>query len=356
MRIPHKLTVLSALITSSLTVGMDQGIVVQRITAVDNPLRAKFLHKKNSLMVAAAQDGVYEVDWQQNKTTRLMIPTQDSNTCTINQQRDAVAAMNYQGRQSTTYLYDVNKEKITWQLTLSNNPSSPTHTFTQSGKLCVVENQGIIHCSNGKSYDLPRTEPGLITHVVADSTEEKLVFTQYANNEKSALKTVALDTNPISITKDFIKNVPPTKENPVGDTLETKKYSPISKLVACHFYFNNFWFIYDFAKKDFIEKTTKLFKNCCTLAFHPKNESQLALLTKDGFVEIYDFLKNETVKRTNYSLLIPTPDSPIAQSDIDFSEDGEKLAVTLGTERYDKDRNITFDYRLLVLSNLYSKK
>lgn len=352
----NRLTATSLLAMSSLIISMDQkpihrDIVVQRITAITNPLRANFLHKKHSLMIAS-KGGIHEVDWKQDKPIRCIIPMQDFNTCCINQQRNAVAGMNYDSLgKTTTYLYDVNKEAITWQQTFANNPSFPTCTFTPSGNLYVVDNHGDIHCSNNKSYVLPKTEQGLITNVVADNTEEKIIFAQYINDERSILKTVTFNADQTLITKSFVKNAPHTKEDPSEDTPKTKKHSPIQKLVACHFYLNNFWFLYDHTNATFIEKTTELSKDCCSLAFHPKNASQLALLTKKGFVKIYDFRKNETISETRNSLWVSTSNSRITQSDIDFSEDGENIAVVIGTKRYDKNNNILF-----ILSNLYSKK
>lgn len=327
-----------------------QDIIVQRITAIDNPMRAAFLHKKNTLVINS-RDGIYEVNYKENRKTADMIPNNRSKLCAINQQRDAVAVITTFDSEGVhkifgeIKLYDVKKQKLTWRHFFTGKPFNPSCIFTPSGILYVIEEDGNVHSSDDKSYYFPEAKSGHKGIITADNEAEKIIFTKYVNDSASALNTIHFDINRPVVTTDLIPNIP-------CDTVNAQIHNPKNKIVALHYYFNKIWILYDRINKTAVTTAKKLMQHCCSFDFHPKKESLLAMLTKDGFVEIYDFRKDKTIARTYNSLWVPTSDSPIKQTSINFSEDGENIVVTVGTERY-VDKNVTFDYRCLVLSNLY---
>lgn len=348
-RISKQLIALSLLITSSLAISMNrpaihQDIIVQRVTAVDNPVRAAFLNKKNSLAIGG-KEGIYQVNWKQNKTTSKIIPTSQSHSFLINQQRDAVAAIDIFDNKDTNEisgaikLYNTTNQKLDWENSFRGE--KPSFTFTPSGKLYVFGQNGTIRCNDGKSYHVPqvtRMHEGAIT---TDNAAEEVIFTtDYINKSCSELYTVHFDAKSSAITEHLILN------NEI-DTAKARVHSPFSKIVALHYSCKNVWMLYDRSNKRRVI-TDRHLNNCCSFVFHPKNESLLAIITKDGFVEIYDFRKDKIISKTNNSLWISTSDSPLTQSSIDFSEDTENLVVTVGTK--DKDNN-----RCFVLSNLSPK-
>lgn len=348
-RISKQLIAVSLLSASPLAISMStqathQDIIVQRVTAVDNPVRAAFLKKKNALVIGDKK-GIHEVDWKQNRLIANMMLTNRSRSFVINQQRDAVAALHIFDNERAdkaaglVKLYDTKTQKLEWESSFKEK--NPSFTFTPNGNLYVFGKDGNVHCSDGKSYSVGqarRMHEGAIT---TDNAAEEITFTtDYINKSCSELYTVRFDAKSSAITEHVILN------NEI-DTAKARVHSPFSKIVALHYSCKNVWMLYDRANKRRVT-TDRPLNNCCSFVFHPKNESLLAIITKDGFVEIYDFRKDKLISKTNNSLWISNSDSPLTQSSIDFSEDAENLVVTVGTK--DKNNN-----RCLMLSNLYPK-
>lgn len=346
-RISKQLIALPLLITSSLTLsgerGIHQDIVVQRITAISNPMRAAFLSKKNNLVIGG-KNGISEVNWKQDKKIADIIPSGHARSFIINQQRNAVAGLDIFNNERNDHvsgkvvLYDIEKQKVTWESLFKEE--DPSFIFTHSNTLYVFQKDGNVRCSNGKSYHILEARKIHKDAIAADSKEEEIIFSnEYRMNSScSELHGLRFDQ------KSFSISLYTTLNNEV-DTAKVYAYSPFNKILALRYYRKNEWMLYDRENKQRISTNTHL-KNCYSFAFHPKNVSVLAIITQDGFVEIYDFYKNKTLAKTYNSLWSSTPHSSLIQTSIDFSEDGENLVVTIGAG----DNN-----RCLVLSNLYPK-
>jgi len=341
IRISNQLIALSLLGMSSLAMAMDkelvhQSIIVQKIMAIDKPMRVAFLQKKNTLMIAG-KNSVHEVNWKDDQETGK-IADHCLSYCFTNQQRTAVAGSYYKDSKGVkklfgvVQLYDAENEAITWGFPFEGKPFGPSCAFTPSGKLYVIEGDGNIRCSDGKSYYFAQAADGYKGIITADNTKEEVIFTRYIDKEKSALHTMNFDRNNATITTDFVPN-------DFGKPY-AQLHSPISKLTALYYGSSNCWILYDRIKKTAVQTATKLLQNCCLLTFHPKKESLLAMLTNDGFVEIYDFRKDETISRIHNSIGIPTSAASVNERLIDFSPDGENIAVIVNE-------------RCFVLSNLY---
>jgi hypothetical protein len=329
---PHifnKLLITSTLGISSMIIpSTHQGIVVQRITAVPSPISAVFLEKKDSLAVSS-KGILQEVNWKQNRITTDMIPTDKSGYFVINQERDTVAAACSQ----EVILYDVKKQKPTWQCSLKEE--NPSLAFIPSNKLCVFEKNGNVRRSDEKTY---RIVPAQRIHdgaIKADHTAEEVVFTtDYVNKSCSELYAIRFDANSFSLIEHIVF------DNDNG-TPKIHSHSLLSKIIALHYSDKNVWSLYDRVNKIHIARSDYL-NNCRSLAFHPKKVSLLGIITQEGFVELYDFYANKVIAKTHNSLWISTSDSPLIQTSIDFFKDGELLTVILNG-------------RLFVLSNLYPK-
>jgi len=379
LRISSKLIAISLLSASSIAISMDKDfmhrdIVVQKISAVENPVRIEFLNKKDSLIVQDEYD-IHEVNWKQNTVTGKMaftnLPERHRfwlpKKYLVNPQGNAVGAYRQHKLEDGTPLalverYDVTKQEVTWTLPLigfDSKQASLEYTFTPSGKLYVFDQKGSIYCDDGKKYLLDTTERH-ITNVTADSTEEKIIFADY-NGSRSDLHTISFDEKSRALYSgeyavngeessrgpNFLQTkltpkqpiTPHVEKNALNPFFNNWKriHSPISKLIAL--YSKSFWVLFDLEARKEVEAAQEILKNCCALAFHPKEESLLAILTKDGSVILYDHRKNKIIAQTNNPLGIS---KRIKKSCIQFSKNGETIGLIINK-------------MLFVLSNLYQK-
>ena len=330
IRISNQLIALSLLITSSLAIAMNknpihQEITIKELTAIEKPTRVAFLRNKNTAMMAN-ENGVYEVDCKKDEKIADMVTGYYPMFCFPNQQRDAVALFNLQ----KVKLYDVNKKTISWErpVTFKNN-FPPSCAFTRRC-LYLIETDGTVYNNLGQTYNIPEASTqgwkGIIT---TDSIKDKVVFTKYVDESTSALCTINFDEEPVTVTRNG------TLANKPWDFPNAQCRSLISKLIAICYPLTCIWNIYNET-----DKAVTDVPNCCLLTFHPTKQ-HLAILTKDGFVEIRDILKQTIIAKTNESLGTPKLATAANERVIDFSEDGENLAVIVNEKCF-------------VLSNLYS--
>lgn len=337
--ISKQLIALPLLITSSLAVSMDkapihQAIAIQEVTAIERPWQVSSLKDKNTVLVSSP-NGSYIVDWKENKKTADIFTGKICPETFTNPQKNAVVVKLWgEGIRGKTQLYDINTKKVMWEESYDTNPAfGPSCTFTPSGNLYMVTMDGNVHGSNGKFYynlDIASDWKGLIT---SDSTEEKIFFvkTELVEKElKSSLSTITFD-------KDMfpsVSSVALPKNPDQYDIVNARLHSPTSKLIALYCSSSAIWKLYDQTNK-----TTIDMQDCSSLAFHP-NKPFLGMLTNNGFVRIWNIIKQMTIAETNESLGTPEQGSGIVGQQLDFSEDGEDLAVIV-------------NYKCFVLSNLY---
>lgn len=337
--VSKQLIAIPLLITSSLAVSMDkapihQAIVIQEVTAIERPWQVSSLKDKNTVLVSSP-NGSYIVDWKENKKTADIFTGKTNPGTFPNPQKNAVVITPWgEGIRQKTQLYDIETKKVMWEESYDMNPSfGPSYTFAPSGNLYLVTMDGNVHGSNGKFYysrDIASDWKGIIT---SDSTEEEIFFvkTELVEKElKSSLCTITFD-------KDMfpsVSSVALPKNPDQYDVVNARLHSPISKLIALYCSSSALWRLYDQT-----DKTTTDVPDCCSLAFHP-NKPFLGMLTNKGFVKIWNTIKQITIAETNESLGSPEAASGLVGQQLDFSEDGENLAVIV-------------NYKCFVLSNLY---
>jgi hypothetical protein len=337
----NQLTAISILTASSLAISMDnqpihKAIVVQEVTAIERPWQVSSLKDKNTVLVSSP-NGSYIVDWKENKKTADIFTGKTCPETFTNPQKNAVVVKQWgQGIRGKTQLYDIETKNVMWEESYDTNPAfGPSHVFGASGKLYLVTMDGNAHCSNGKFYysnDIQSDWKGIIT---SDSTEEEIFFvkTELVEKElKSSLCTITFVEGMFPL----VSSVALPKNPDQYDLVNARLHSPISKLIALYCSSSAIWKLYDQTNK-----TTTDVQNCCSLTFHP-NKPFLGMLTKGGFIEIRDIIKQTIVSKTNKSLGTPESGTGLVGQQLDFSQDGENLAVIV-------------NYKCFVLSNLYPK-
>lgn len=303
-----------------------QKITIKELTAIEKPTRIAFLKDQNTVMMAN-ENGVYEVDCKKDEKIGDIATAYSPMFCFPNQQRDAVALFGLQ----KVELYDVNKKTVSWEhpFTFKKN-FPPSCAFTQRC-LYLIETDGTVYNNLGQTYNIPgastREWKGIIT---ADNIKDKIVFTKYVDESTSALCTINFDEEPVTVTCDG------TLENKIWDLPYAQCRSLISKLIAICYPLTCVWNIYNET-----DKAVTDVPNCCLLTFHPTKQ-HLAILTKDGFVEIRDILKQIIIAKTNESLGTPNLATAANERLIDFSADGENVSVIVNNKSF-------------ILSNLYPK-
>jgi len=327
---------------SSLAIAMDktpihQEIVIKEITAISNPNQVSSLNNNNALLISNPE-GIYTVDWKENKKTDDILTGKYTFGILPNKQKTAVVVTPIEEGISIRckkQLFDIETKKLIWEDNFDINPSfEPSGTFTRSGNLYMVKGDGNIHCSNGKYYYAREAGTGYKGIITSDPTEEKIFFVKtdnIANQLKSSLCTTTFN-------EDLFPQVSSVElpKNSTDDIPYARLHSPISKLIALCYPLSIIWNIFDQSKKIATDVP-----DCCLLAFHP-NKPFLGILTKDGFVEIRDVIKQTIMAKTNESLGTPKDGTAANEGLIDFSQDGENLAVIVNNKCF-------------VLSNLYPK-
>lgn len=194
---------------------------------------------------------------------------------------------------------------------------------------------GNVHGSNGKFYynnDIQSDWKGAIT---SGSTEEEIFFVKTELVEKELKSSLCTITFVEGMFPPVSSVALPKNPDPY-DIVNARLHSPISKLIALYCSSSALWRLYDQTNK-----TTTDVPACCSLAFHP-NKPFLGMLTKDGFVKIWNIIKQTIIGETSESLGTPEEGTGLVPQQLDFSEDGENLAVIV-------------NYKCFVLSNLYPK-
>lgn len=307
-----------------------ESITIQEITAVKKPIFIAF-RNENHLMVASQKE-IYTIDWKNNKRIEPVLnPKIDMQNCLYNKQTSSIAAIDC----NDVNLYNDQNKKI-WHITKAPNPISCA--FTPNGTLYTM-GSGILQNSHNETHStIPGKAPYSYISVVPHPREEKVFYTAYVSLLKSALCTIKMIENARCIFES--KDLPiPSMPNKDYNQPYPYAYSPIMDIIALYYPFNNNWSLLNTETNSFIEENLE----CYNLAFHPKKQL-LAIITKDGCVELRDILTKHIILKTAQFLTDIPLSSPLCQTTIDFSKNGDHLAFVVSAEN---DHNKCF-----VLSNL----
>jgi len=297
-------------------------LTIKEITAVENPKRIGFINS-HSLMIAS-ETGASIVNWPDNVTIKNiyksdMFPLQ----CFLNNKKNAIAVSS----PFRVNLYNLEGEK-TWAL----NKQNASIVFTPSDTLYALSGS-TLECNTGETFNVPGDAPFWYGVIAAHPTKEKIFYTNYEPTSNSVLFTVNLDQDPVVTTSQEL----PNPSNKSDNMTFAQLHSPCENIIALSYPTNETWTLYNPENHTLILEDIR----CRTLAFHP-TKSLLAMLTKDGYIELYDFKTKKTISRTTESLgQVPAWES-LNERLIDFSEGGDFLAVIV-------------DKKCFVVSNLYPK-
>lgn len=288
-------------------------LIVQEITVVKEPICVTFRNKNQ--IVVASQKRIDTVDWRNN----CLEHTLNSNgmfilNCLYNKKTQCIAAAD----NSEVILYD-DKDKNIWQTTTKPNLSC---TFTANDTLYVM-GSGILQNSRDKTVvKIPGKQPNLYGNMLPDPKKPRIFYTERISLTESALNTIKIRDNNITFEKQILPI--PSKINEDSNKPYPYAYWPTEKIVALYYIWGNYWNLYDIKNKKFIEENLE----CYNLAFHPK-KPLLALITKEGFVFLRNIFDKTIVAQTSKPLTTVPQDSPLWEKTIDFSEDGDQLALVI---------------------------
>lgn len=343
-RIFNQLMIISFLSTSSLVISMDQkptihqSIVTKEITAISQPRQVSSLKGGNTLLVSNVE-GSFIVDWQTNqKTSDLLIGKYQIGTFPNKQKNAVVAVPCCDGITGKIQLFDIESKQLKWECETELNPYfDPSYTFAQNGDLYVVKGDGNMRCSNGQFYYSRDAQTGYKGIITTHPSEEKIFFTKVENiagKLKASLGTIKFNK---PLFPDVSFDELPENLDADNDRPYAQAHSSIGEIIALCYASTPLWVLYNQITKQIVRNLP----NCRLLAFHP-NKPLSAMLTKDGFVEISDINTGDIIAKTEKPFEAPSPAEAVNQRLIDFSEDGENLAVIVNDKCF-------------VLSNLYPK-
>lgn len=330
------LVVVIASTSLSVIPAEQSSIIIQRITAVKEPF---FISAPiGERVIITSSKKAYLVNWKQNtKIRKIFTTTMALQSCTFSSDNGLIAAIC--GRD--VYLYDQEGNKK-WEIIRA--PRNPSCCFTASNTLYELgsgmlqnSNNGIVNTSSSNS-----TRDGWYGPITTHPTKEQIFYTEYISREKSALCDITIIDDRMYLIK---KELPKTSQS---NTPYAQNHSFTNDTIALNYGLDNKWNLYDTTKNIFIEE--RLANGlCCSLAFHP-NKSLIAILKTDGFVEIYDFINKKTIKQTTQSLGPIAANSSIMQNIMNFSKDGNHLAIVAFTTQQQKT---SYKKECFILSNLY---
>lgn len=298
-------------------------VIIQEITAIKKPQRIGFINSY-SLMIASKK-GAFIVNWPDNATIETIYKNNDMFPvyCFLNSKKNAIVTSDPE----QVNLYDL-EGKITWK----SNKQNASTVFTPSDKLYTLSGS-TLECNTGKTFEVPGDAPFWYGIISSHPTKEKIFYTNYKPQSNSILFTVNLDEDPVITTSQEL----PNPSNKSDNMTFAQLHSPCENIIALSYPLNETWTLYNPENNTFILEDIQ----CRTLAFHP-TKSLLAMLTKDGYIELYDFKIKKTISKTTESLgQVPAWES-VNERVIDFSEEGDFLAVIV-------------DKKCFVISNLYPK-
>lgn len=310
-------------------------IIIRKITAVKNPF---FVSPpiKDELIIASLQK-IYLVNWRNNQNLREICTTDKLlYSCIFSSDNKLIAAI--YGRDVCLYDQDGNKK---WEIVRA--PENPSCTFTASNTLYVLSSGTVQNSKNDiVSMLSEKNSPG--DAITAHPIKEQIFYTKSLSEETSALCTINIIDDSIKLSTTELPKI--SHPNKFSNKPYAQAHSFTNDVIALNYPWSNQWNLYDNAKNMFIEE--RLADGCCcSLAFHP-NESLIALLKTDGFVEIYDFINKKTIKKTTQSLGFVKSDSSVMQNIMNFSQDGNHLAIITFIPE-DKE----YKQQCFILSNLY---
>ena len=300
-----------------LIVGWDDGSKTkEKINPLKNEVPTTLQLKVNPEDKA----GICLIDWQQDKIVNSLFkcPTMYP-FCFRDHQRTAIAL----NQSEKVTLYNLDGEQ-SWEC----NKEFAVSTFTANGTLYAVQPNGITHNSkNNKTFQLPSEGPYMqFDQLTAHNTQERIFFTQWLSKQQSILYTVDIKNDDITI---HSQNMPVISNPSKYGDLPQLTHSPCNDTMAIYWPFGDKWSLYDYINNQYlIEHISN--GSCRLLAFHPQNASLLALLTKDGFVELYNTETQTTIARTEDSLGTTTPSNSFNYQMIDVSQDGKYIGIIVG--------------------------
>jgi WD40 repeat protein len=322
-------------ITFSFLAAMDKpaGINIKEITAVANPLYINFTNEPHIITITE-KDNIFYIDWKQNKRIRTIPLSAYPLSCFTNSQKDMIAIT---AVEKVTLLKM--RERTIQDIPTKYNPWLSASTFTPNNTLYTIEGNGEIH-SNPKTNNLPTVESDYRCTITSHHTKEEIYYIDTVRKTdtipaqlSSQLSTLHLDEKPIRISSC---ELPELSAKP-GNLARLLFYSSIGDLIAFYYPWENMWSIYNVIDKKIIKELPR----CSVLTFHPK-KLIAAILTKKGYIKLYDLEKDRKISETNISSGTPPDMQALNPKCIDFSPDGEYLAVTVNDQCF-------------VLSNLYPK-
>ena len=327
MRIFARLMPLLVICISSFIMSAQQDLVakkilsnVREITAIKQPCRVGFFYN-NNLMVANHMNA-YVVDPQQNKIIREMnFSDRCPLTCMLDNKRERIVVADLKN----AGLYD-KKGRVIYKPVSSTADAS--YVFAASGILYTMHLQDkqekqlplVENTRNGLQYELPETvnwSPYAI--IAAHPFEEKIFCTSHSVVEGQWLNEITIKKTGLKIDTQRL-----AKPHSSFTIIHAHQHSPTCGIMAFYYPDVPGWKLYNRLTQKFI---TKKPLSGHLLAFHPYIPSLLALLDKDGLLSLYDIDKNMITATTQEPLDTPELIASLNEQLIDFSRDGNHIAV-----------------------------
>ena len=311
----YHLVVILVLSMSLPALSMNQRkITTQEITAIGKPFFVTFIDKKE--LMVASHEKAYVLDWKENEKIHETINFNPHiQNFLYDKKEKSIALM----LNRSVKLYNQQTKKIGPTI---EAPRPIACTFMPGNGLYVMESGKLQNTSNDAVISLPNVTLNLYDRILGHPKKECLFYIQYISKSEPVLCTIKIVGGNITFESKKLP-IKPQRDDFISK-LYPHAYCPINKIIAFYSTVYNTWSLYNRKNNTFIEENLK----CYNLAFHPK-KSLLAIITKEGFVEFRHIFNNQVIAKSDQLLANVSRYSPCWQTNIDFSEDGDQLALII---------------------------
>jgi hypothetical protein len=300
-------------------------VVPIEVTAIIQPFCASFIDA-NTLFIGARTGG-HLVKWRENIKDRTVFTDNCGSYCFPNTKKDKVIFSN----QDSVTMYDLKGTKL-WQI-----PGSlQSCVFTSDDIAWVIDQKtNTILNSNHQDHQLSGKTDFTYSIIAAHPRKKEFFYThahENASEIESKLYKVNLSHDGERICVDDEELPDPTKKNNIFNQPYVQACNQ-NGIIALYYPFSDSWSLYHRKDKKFIAENL-CEGTCSLLAFHPVNSCVVAILTRDGFIKLYDMLTKSIVDITSTTLGSSHQVDSLSERLIDYSDDGNDLVVIIEKKCY----------------------